>query len=376
MRRVKSLYILVGCAVVLILFGCSQNREKIENAKNRLELARTKNDFDQMYLVLKELSSLQKDDPATADELKKVEAALPLLEQIKINKADHNHEAVVHVSSELLKIFPQHAEARRALRESGLIFSYLQKSLNLFNECLSYDTEKQQACLIQTTSDSNSKKTDFAKIVNNLNVASNAINDALKLDPYFDKAVTLQKTLAEFRNTIGISIAYNLYFTSQMMTNANESIFDIIYDGMTKSIKYSSPSEFWKKIHPIVQKNEQDFNKTITELNEMSSFLISYKDSDISQLTTIAIEININASNLVKAVANPRGSMIDYKNDVSTLIIKNQELLSRFKSSCPNPEMVNTNVHGFGETLNKYELFRKPGETMNILQQNKELLSS
>lgn len=111
---------------------------------------------------------------------------------------------------------------------------------------------------------------------------------------------------------------------------------------MRKSIRYSSPSEVWKKFHRLIQENEETFNKTVAEINELSSYLESYKDSsDISQLARIAIEINVNAS-MVNAVSNPRGSMIDYKNDVSSLIIRNQELLSRFKSSSPNPEMVNT----------------------------------
>jgi len=363
--------------VVILLFGCSQNREKIENAKNRLELARTKNDLDQMYLILKELSVLQKNDQQTIEELRKVEIALPLLERIKVSKGDHNHEDVVSASYELLKIFPQHVEARRALKESGLIFSHLQESISLFNECISYDDEKQQASLIQTTSDLGDKKVDYSKIVNKLALASDKINNALILDPYFDKAISLNKVVSAFRNTIGMSIANSVYIKSDALINKYVGTYEHVYMFMTILINvHGSSSEAWATEAPFINKERHGDSANIAELNELSSYLLSFKDTYISQLATTANDINVNACTLVDAVTNPKGSMIDYKNDVSALSTKAQELSSRFKSSCPNPDMVNSSIHGFAESIKNYELFHKPEETKKILQQSKEIISS
>ncbi|MGA3114323.1 MAG: hypothetical protein ABSF90_07815 [Syntrophobacteraceae bacterium] len=377
MRRTNFLCTLALCSAVILFFGCSQNREKIENAKNRLELARTKNDLDQMYLILKELSVLQKNDEQTIEELRKVEIALPLLERIKVSKGDHNHEDVVSASYELLKIFPQHAEARRALKESGLIFSHLQESISLFNECITYDDEQQRASLIQTTSELGEKKADYSKIVNKLALASDNISNALKLDPYFDKAISLNEVVVAFRNTIGISIANSVYIKSDVIINKYLAIYDGVYHFMTIIININgSAAEAWATEEPYVNRNRQEDRTYIAELNELSSYLLSFKETDISQLATIATDINVNACTLVDAVTNPKGSMIDYKNNVSAFSTKAQELSSRFKSSCPNPEMINSSVHGFAESIKNYELFHKPEETKKILQQSKEIISS
>jgi hypothetical protein len=419
--QVKGVFmkkIFICCVISFFLISQSScgNKKEIQNARAKLELAKKKIDLDQMYLVLTELKNLGDTDQKIADELKKVEEGIPLLEKIKLNKSDHQHEEIVKAANKFLEYYPDHIEARKALKESGLIFYYLQESINLLNRNFEYEiktidysdynevrqalrksglifvylhdsinllnfeyeSNNPKAHLIKTSPDEkeNKIKIDYSKIIHNINKAEQYIIEAKKLDPYFDKALSIEKSIHDTKNTIGILLSDDVVTWAEIKINSYLEFFSIVSDGFESVIKsrYSSISVYWNGMSPMLQ----DFKKTDTplldELNKLSSYLDYYKESEISSLAMTVKEINITLNTLIEAVVYPKGSVVDYRKDVRTIESKIDDLIAKYRASSPNSDATAENIKGFAKTLHDYQLFITPEETKNILEQRKNMI--
>ena len=117
----------------------AQQQKQIAEIKAKLDLARVKVDLDQMYLRLSQLKSISPASDEFNQEFEKVQTAIPLLQKIRLAKADHDHEEVVNDSAQFLELLRDQPEARQALKESGLIFSYLQELIRLVDACFGKD---------------------------------------------------------------------------------------------------------------------------------------------------------------------------------------------------------------------------------------------
>jgi hypothetical protein len=371
--------IFICCVLSFFLIsqtGCG-NKKEIQNARVKLELARKKIDLDQMYLVLKELKNLGDQEQDIDVELKKVEKAIPLLEKIKLNKSDHQHEEVVKAANNFLEYYPDHIEARKALKESGLIFTYLQQSINLLNGCFEYDNKTQEARLISTSTESKEVRIDYAKILNNIDKAEQYVKESKKLDPFFERALSLEKTICDTKNTIGIRLSDVVVITCATTIDDYMRLFSTVSRGLEASIesRYSSPQEYWKKASPILEKGRENDKPLLEELNQLSAYLDYFKESTISNSTMTVKEINIKLNTLVDAVVYPKGNVTDYRNSVRTIEAKIDELIAKYKSSSQNTEAASENIKGFGKALHDYQLFKTPEETKNILGKHKDLIT-
>lgn len=114
---------------LLVAVPACQDTRAIDGARARLELARQRADLGEMYLALRDLQSLGLKDPALPNELAEVDSALKLDQQMKGERADHNHEAAVKSAAAIIDVFPNHTLARQTLKESGLIYRSLQAAL-------------------------------------------------------------------------------------------------------------------------------------------------------------------------------------------------------------------------------------------------------
>lgn len=243
----------------------------IAGAKAKLELSTQKSDLDAMFLALKELQALGNNSPKISEQLTRVQTAIPLLQKIRLFQSEHNHEEVVKAAGKFLEYFPDHPEARRALKESGLIFAYLQEGLNSLSSCFEQDNlDKTQ--LVQKKTNEGKDENDFSRIFFQLSKAEKLVTEAKKLDPQFERALEVDRVISDTKNTIGYLVSYSLITMDGVIATGYAGLFDAVYSLMQASLdlKYSSPSDAWKKAAPLLTKLEMDQKELFDRMDDLS----------------------------------------------------------------------------------------------------------
>jgi len=366
-------YLITASLLIAGVFGCESNKKEIEMANAKLDLARQKGDLDQMYLALRELKTLGEDSEEILQELSKAEKGLEIIQQLRLYKSEHEHENVVISAGEFLEIFPDHPEARRALKESGLIFSYLKTAKLALQSCFHQKNEDQPQ-LIEVQTDSTSS-IDFSTIFYNIEKAEKAINEAKKLDLQFEHVLAMEKMITDTKNTLLLVISLSIVQTAAVQADDFIHIFNMVYHVMSLRVEYSleSPSETWNEVEPLVKGVKEASQFALDDMNKKSSYLTTYESGEALEFILTAREINIQTSELIDAITSPTGSMIDYKKDVESKIRKTRELIKRFSSSVPDEKKIWSNMFGFYLVVNDYQLFEKPDAVVPLLERYRGL---
>lgn len=349
----------------------------VSAAKAKLELATQKSDLDAMFLALKELQALGDDSAATAGQLTRVQTAIPLLQKVRLFQSDHNHEEVVKAAGQFLDYFPDHPEARRAIKESGLIFAYLQDALNSLSACFEQDRDG-KAQLVQKKTDEGKEENDFSRTFFLLSKAEKSVGEAKKLDPQFERALGVERIVSNTKNTLGYSVSLDLIAFDGVIAEGYLSIFNNIYSAMQSTLgsRYTTPSDVWQRVEPTIKEYELKQKKLDDRFDDLASYLANFKGQSSPDAIQIAREIHRKAIQLKDAVSNPTGSMVEYRRDVGAKQSELLDLLRQMKSSAPNVNELRENIIGFGAAVVKYELFKTPSETRPILKKYKDLISA
>jgi hypothetical protein len=353
----------------------------VASARARLELARQKSDLDGMFLALKELQALGQDSPGMMEELANIGAAIPLLQKVRVYQGDHNHEEVIKAAGLVLDRFPEHPEARKALKESGLIFGYLQDALSSLSGCFAKD-DQGKFDLVQIKVRIMKDMTDmpdFAKIFYNLDKAEKSLEAAKNLDPHFDQALALEKLVSDTKNTVGFEVGMPLAKCDGILADTYISAFQSIYSAMEVAVQSGRPiSAVWVEGSKVLQQLEDkaEFKNLFDLLDRLSSYLAYFKAGTASEFLQTVKEIHSKMMQLKSAVANPTGSMIEYRRDVGVKRTQLLDLIGNLKTSTPNENTLADNVVGFATVAVKYELFKTPAETKPVIEKYKGLISA
>ena len=349
----------------------------IAGAKAKLELATQRSDLDGMFLALKELQALDQDSPGIGKQLANVEAGLPLLQKIRVYQADHNHEEVVKAAGRFLELFPEHPDARKALKESGLIFAYLQDALSSFDACFA-DTGK-QIQLVQFKDEEFGEMPDFEKIFYNLDKAEKSLAEAKRLDAQFLPALSLEKLITDTKDSIGYDVSIVLLQFDQKSADSFSRMFNLFDSIMQSSLESSgsSPSDVWSKsIAPIVEEFESKFRGLYGKANDLSTYLNSFKSDDTSDFIQMVKAYHTKTMQLKNSVTHPTGNMLGYRADVSARRSALRDLGTKMETSIPNTHALIENIMGFATIGLKYELFKTPSETKPVLDKYKSFIST
>lgn len=367
-----------------------ENRAKeLEEAKARLELGRANDNLDEIFLALKKLRSLG--DSSAVSELEKVKSGIELLQNLRVAKGEHRHEDVVNDAAELIELFPKHAEARRDLKESGLIFNYLQTALQHLNSCFASDDKgelnfvmtvvKKKDDPAQAPSSEKSinakEEFDLTRIAFNLKRATDSVDEAIKLDPQYDAALKLRKTVHQSQNTIGFLVSAGIFKIIDAGRPPLMKFFESVHSEMRESVgnRFDSPKDVWKRRQFSAAEFERVYEPLLKVLAEYASFLNQLDTKEIESVAKTAKEATVLLGNLKAVVLNPRGSLDDYKTDYLKVDEDFSKMIATWNTSSPNTEAIVSDVSGFAKSMAAFQLFKKPN-TKKLLEKHKSLIIS
>ena len=115
--------LLIPFVSLFFLTGFFGDNKETKEAKSQYELSKAKNDFDGMFLALSTLYR-ETEEVRYKQELDQIKDVIIKSELLQGKLADHNHEDAFNVAVQLLELYPEHAGALKAVRESGNILLY------------------------------------------------------------------------------------------------------------------------------------------------------------------------------------------------------------------------------------------------------------
>lgn len=328
-----------------------------------------------MFLALKELQALGAPIVTFKIQLSRVQTAIPLFQSMILHQSDHNHENVVKSAGKLLEHFPNHPEGRRALKESGLIFLHLAEGLLALNSCFVQDASGKPS-IIKASSEGNERSTDYSRVLILLQRAEKSVAEAKKLDPLFDKAIQLERTIRDTSNSLGYLVCLNLVSFETQLINLYLEMFNSLNSVLQSSIssRYSSPSSMWKIMQPNVAAVNGAAKRSLEQVDGLSSQLVLFKGQSEPDAISVAIEIHEKAVQIREAITDPAGSVIDYGRDVSGKTSEFKSLLRKFNSALPTSEQLQETLAGFGTAASTFQLFKTPADTRPYLNRHKAMI--
>jgi len=259
-------------------------QKELEAVKAQLELARAKSSLDEMFLALKALQALGDKSETTASEVDNARTGVELLQKTRIAKGEHRHEDVVQHAAEVLELFPTHPEARKEMKESGLIFRYLQLALEHENACFVGDQTGGVQLVKLTKEKSEKEGTDFTTIAFNLKKANDFVDEAIKLDAQYDAALGLKHSVRQMQNTMGYLIAQSIFKTSNLVRPRLDELFSVLRSGIQDDAlkgRLGSPQGFWRQTRDLRDQAEELVKSLMASMQEQASFLNQLETPDI-----------------------------------------------------------------------------------------------
>lgn len=375
--------IILGILLLLIVsqfIGCG-NKKEIEQAKAKYELAETNGNLEEMFLALKELSRLKYKKEETEKSLIEVKEYLTLYNEIKTLHSEHNHEELVKKADKFLKKYPNNSEVKKYFIESGQIFAYLEIAKKYLEDSFSLNEKNEKNLIMVSVENDKGGKTeevDFEKIYFNLDKANKYFGEAKKLDPYFKKAISLEKMVSDFNYTFDILLIDSIETSIMINEYFIESAFITNYNGMVEWLKsdYLSPQSYWRLMESANIEFKNIIDESISKIDKKMNQLNFKKENDtLLERKKLLKERYVNLNSFSDEVFNPKGSMIDYKNDVNNCLRKIKEIDSKVSISKINKNELEEKVVGFSKILSEFSIYEREEETKPVIDENKDKFS-
>ena len=356
-------------------------QKSIAQARAELELANIKQDFEAMFIAIRKLESL---GVASSDELAKlgkVVKVIKLTTSLEQAKADHNHEAVVQNAGKILDIFPTHADTRRALKESGLIFFYLSQGIEEIKKIPGY-TDK-----YKVAEDASYKATLIAMKKRNddtsrsINLAQGFFNKASKLDPFFVDSLEIMNNIESLKTIRGNAIA-------QFLCGEYDDIYEIMETRGVESVNtFRRAIVDWKR-EPFDGDNSawslvEDDNKRIARISgEYTRILLAmvnatkdYKTEDNEELLALTERLIKDLPTLNRELLNTKGnSLTGWRTSFRAAQNRWANSNSDYNAASGNISTDKDNMINAVKAWASLNLFKSPGKTKPVLEKHKEVI--
>lgn len=356
-------------------------QKSIAQARAELELANIKQDFEAMFIAIRKLESL---GVASSDELAKlakVVKAIELTTSLERAKADHNHEAVVQNAGEILDIFPAHADTRRALKESGLIFFYLSQGIEEIKNIPGYaDKYKvaEDASYKDTLTAMKKRNDDTSR---SINLAQGFFNKASKLDPYFVDSLEIQENIESLKTIRGNAIAnflcreYDDIY--RMMDKRGVESINIfrraIVDWEQKPFEGSNSA--WSLVEDGNESTARITNGFAAILLSMVNATKDYKTPDNTELLALTERLIKDLPKLNRELLNTKGNSLNgWQTSFRAAQKRYSDSNSDYVAAIGNISTGKDNMINAVKAWASLNLFKSPGETKPILEKHKEVI--
>jgi hypothetical protein len=368
---------LFSVLIILMAFACTKNEKENEilQARTQLELARTKSDLDNIFIALNNLILLGDKDPALPVELETVKKSLSLYTLIRVSQSDGTHEKTIQFAQDFLEIFPNDIDVRKALRESGQIFRSLSESLNELQSCFVKSANGEFTFI--PAKDSNDPKIDFEIVTTHLIQARSAVDEALKRDQNFDTALNLRRLIINAQIALSSAITKEIFTIINRYRPAVEKTFDVVHSEMQKSLRsrFSSPQKVWKRFQANMTTLEDIHKKEIVDLDRLASILCRLENDGNEERIVLVKNAVILYDQYVNTIINPRGSLADYNNDISSIASKWSEIEVWYNKTENILDNIIENITNISSLAMEFCLY-KTDATPRIIQKRLDIIAS
>ena len=358
---------------IFMAMACAKNENEILQARTQLELARTKSDLDGIFIALNNLILLGDKDPALPVELESVKKTLSLYTLIRVSQSDGTHEKTIQLAHDFLEIFPNDIDVRKALKESGQIFRSLSESLNELQRCFVRSATGEFIFIPAK----DSPKIDFEIVTTHLSQARNAVEEALKRDQNFDTALSLRRLIINAQIALSSAITKEIFTIINRYRPAVEKTFDVVHSEMQKSLhsRFSSPQKVWKRFQANMTTLGDIHKKEIVDLDRLASTLSRLENEGNEERVVLARNAVILYDQYVNTIINPRGSLADYNNDISSIASKWSEIEVWYDKTENILDNIIENITNISSLAMEFCLY-KVDETPHIIQKRQDIITS
>jgi hypothetical protein len=387
-----------------------------------LDLAREKSDIDQTYLGLKRMENVSFLSPVEKSELAKSSQALQDLQALRNDQANHDHEAVVLDADRILSTFPKNVEARRAFRESGLIFSYLEQAVQEL-KAISLSTKKVTA-LTSSLSDQlgsmngNPSQTEaIIKLVDGLigfsaeemepiraglltltktravvanfdhQVAMLADADkflasALQLDPQYSESLAMKNMVTSLQNFMLGVLAEKLTAADATACSAAESEAVDMFNSVNWRLKLDSntlsPWDLYVEHSGGIKfpQLERAFDNALSDNDQWVATLRRLRNSGNGEYVDAAGQFIQQTPAIIRGLISPSGTWANYSAAIRTAQSQELDLTSKITAAKSefSTEFERASINT--AALEQFDYLKRPERTKPILQKRKELLTA
>ena len=362
-------------------FEKNDKQKSIARARAQLELANIKQDFEAMFIAIRGLESLGVATSGELAKLDKVVKAIKLSTSLEQAKADHDHEAVVQNAGKILDIFPTHADTRRALKESGLIFFYLSQGIGEIQKLPSY-AEK-----YKVAEDDSYKDTLISMKLHNddasrsINLAQDYFEKAAKLDPYFVDSLEIRGNIQSLKTIRGNSIA-------KFLCGEYDDIYEIMETRGVTSVNLfrraivdfdREPFDGDNSAWSLVKDGNMNASKVTSEYTMILLAMVNatkdYKTTDNEELLALTERLIKDLPNLSRELLNTKGdSLKGWQTSFRAAQKRWSNSNFDYKAAMGNVSTDEDNMINAIKAWNSLNLFKSPGKTKPILEKHKEVI--
>ena len=357
----KTILLLVSAS------SCSNDRSSdpayIE-ASAEYKLAKQKSDLDGIFISLTKLESMDELSIEQREEFTNLSTAMDLLEKVRRNNADHDHESVVLNAAQFLKLYPRNSEVRKLFTESGNIFNALEKAQS------SLVTAFPNGEIIHKIDENGTKEPDLVKMSNLIIDASIHVERAISLDPNFVTTQKMKKDLEGTKRITCILLAQRLYELSEVSVAGADQSARFAFNAII-SIKNKYPSAFdlqetWSGYEPIVMKLKDDLEAQLAKLDETENII---RDLSTGSNVYKAVK-NLRAETLeiLDLLLDPRsGGLTDWSRNIDLAEKRWKKVNNELLDAMPNMDRIGEDVDSFASMWQGLKIYNNP-ETANLLK--------
>jgi tetratricopeptide (TPR) repeat protein len=353
--------------------ACANNENEILQARTQLDLAKTKTDIDGIFVAASNLIQLGDTDPALPAALEKVKKSLSLYELIRVSQSEGTHEKTIQLADEFLEYFPNHIDVRKAMRESGQIFKYLNESLNEFQSCFRQSADG--GFLYVSIKNAEYFQIDYNVVSQRLWNARQSVEDALRRDPNFDTALNLRRLIVNAQIALSSALTQEIFTIINRHRPAVENTFKAVHAEMQKSIhsRFGSPQKVWKRFQSNMTTLEAIHQEEIVDLNRLASLLPRLENEANESLIVSARNAVMIYDQYVNTVIYPRSSLMEYGNDYRSIASKWSEIDVWYQGIESNLNNLKDNITQIASLAMEFCLYKNE-QTPHIIQKRLEII--
>jgi hypothetical protein len=302
-----------------------------------------------------------------------VKKSLSLYEQVRVSQSEGTHEKTILLANEFLEYFPNDIDVRKALRESGQIFRYLNESLDEFQSCFF----KSAAGGFSYVPIKNAEyfQIDFDVVSQRMWNARQSVDEALKRDPNFDTALNLRRLIVNAQIALSSTLTKEIFSTIGRHRPAVENSFDVVHSEMQKSIhsRFGSPKKVWKRFQPNMTTLEAIHKEEIIDLNRLASLLPRLEnEANENHIALVRNAVTIY-DQYVNTVIYPRSTLMEYGNDYLSMSSKWLEIDAWYRDIESTLNNLMDNITHIASLAMEFCLYKNE-QTPQIIQKRLEII--